>query len=84
MDNELQQQQKLIDKVDVALYGVKTRTLSFEEQQAVRSMAERRFQLEAAFERRNPKPQRELTRNEQIEKQKIIIRLAQIERELKR
>jgi hypothetical protein len=82
-EKELQQQQKLLREVDQALYGFDTSRLSWSEKSEVDELLNKRLELQALHERKNPKPAKKLTKGNELKKKKMLLRLAQIQNELK-
>ena len=82
-ENELKQHQKLLRKVDQVLYGFDTSRLSWSEQKEVDELLNKRLELQAIHERKNPQPSKKLPKGDELKKKKLLLRLAQIQHELK-
>ena len=82
-ENELKQQQKLLREVDQALYGFDTSRLNFKEKHSLDELFNKRLELQAIHERKKPHPVKKLSKGDELKKKKILLRLAQIQHELK-
>jgi len=74
---------KKISKLSVDIYGIDTSKMSWKEEQTVREMMKQRLELQAIYERKKPQPVKQLTKGEEMTKKKLLLRLAQIQHELK-
>ncbi|PFP29833.1 hypothetical protein COJ96_09115 [Bacillus sp. AFS073361] len=71
---------KLISKLSITIYGIDTTKLNWREEQAFIETWEKRRQLEEELRRRNPKPERKLSKAEELEQRRANLLWAKFEK----
>ena len=72
--------EEIIRRMNVALYGFDISKLSVKEQRLVEEQAKRRIEVETELARRNPKPERELSKAEELELRRLQILEAKLDK----
>jgi hypothetical protein len=76
----LEETNKLLSKLSIMLYGIDTTKLNWREEQAFIETWEKRWQLEEELHRRNPKPERRLSKAEELKQRRANLLWARFEK----